>query len=101
MPPLDVGDAPLDRLLEGAAFRANDVTSRADDEVGIENIARGDRRLELADCLIRGNAAASGPRAGFLGRLLVLDVHASGARTNELLDREMHVHGIPVAGVPV
>src|SRR6185312_12944355 len=98
---LDIGGAALHRILEAAAFGAQHVAAGADHEARIDLVARRDGRLIFADRLLERDRAAAGDRAGFLRRLLVLDLQRRDAGAHDLLHGVMDIHRIAVAGVRI
>src|SRR6185437_324484 len=98
---LHIGDAALQRLLESALLGADAVAARADREIRIELIARRHRRADLADRFIDRDQPPPRRGAGFLRRLLVLDLHRRDAGADDLLHRKMHVDRVAVAGIGV
>src|SRR5262245_6685082 len=75
---LYVGNAALDRRIEGATLGADQVAAGADHEVGVQLRFRRHGRPELADGLILRDAFSPGRRSGTLRELLVFDVDAAG-----------------------
>src|SRR6185312_3749062 len=96
---LEIGGAALHRILEAAALGAEHVAARADDEAGIDLVARRDRRLIFADRLLERDRAPPGDGAGFLRCLLILDLQRRDAGPHDLLHRVIDIHRIAVARI--
>src|SRR5262249_7904466 len=90
-----VGQTAFDNLLEGCPWHTTEVTPGHNDKVRVELHLGVHRRLELADHLLDGDAAAAWPRLRWEG--LVLNVTSGDAGVNILLDCTVRIDRVAVA----
>ena len=96
-----IGLAAAQHLVDAAADGGARIGARQDDDVGIELVAHGDRRPQLADGFLRRDDLQALGEAAALRKDLVLDEEACDAGVDQLADRARRVKDIAEAGLAI